>query len=113
MIVRVARARILQRHEGEVFDILRRAAADQEGDVEGFDGLTFARQVLDGGEVELLSITYWRDISSIEGALGPNWAALGSLPGLERLLIEDRVDHYEVFATSWSDLRPLPAATRA
>jgi hypothetical protein len=105
VIVRVARARILQRHEAEVFDILRKAAAGPQANVDGFEGLTFGRQVLPGGDVELVSITYWRDVGAIEGVLGSNWAALGSLPGLERLLIEDRVDHYEVVTTSWSDLR--------
>jgi hypothetical protein len=55
--------------------------------------------------VELVSITYWRDVGAIEGVLGPKWTALGSLPGLQRLLIEDRVDHYEVVATSWGELR--------
>ena len=115
MIVRVARARILQRHEAEVFDMLRKAAEGGGAEVDGFEGVTFARQLLKGGEVELAAITYWRDIDAIERVLGPNWHALGSLPGLEPLLIEDRVDHYEVFAQSWKELlqpRPLAADGR-
>ena len=115
MIVRVARARILQSHEADVFEMLRKAAEAGGDEFDGFEGVTFARQLLTGGEVELVAITYWRDIAAIERALGPNWASLGSLPGLERLLIEDRVDHFEVFAQNWKDLlqlRPLAEERR-
>ena len=109
MIVRVARARIRQQHEGEVFSALRRLAESQPADVDGFSGLTFGRQVLPSGEVELLAVTYWRDIAAIRRVLGPDWAHIGTVPGVEHVLIEDRVDHYEVVASKWEQLRDLHA----
>jgi heme-degrading monooxygenase HmoA len=106
VIVRISRAEVVQDAEAAVFRILRESAADVARPT-GLQGLVVARHVAAAGGVELLSITLWQDSDAIAAALGDQWDRPTSLPGLEGLLTNQSVEHFEVVAAEYRDLAEL------
>ena len=109
VIVWISRADVVHDAEAAVFRILRESAAGVERPA-GLEGLVIARQVAPSGGVELVSITFWRDSDAIATAFGDRWDRPTSLPGLDSLLANHTVEHFEAVAAEYRDLVDLGVA---
>jgi heme-degrading monooxygenase HmoA len=103
VIVRISRADVVHNAEAAVFRILRDTAADVARPT-GLQGLVLARHVTASGGVELLSITLWQDIDAMAVAFGERWDRPTSLAGLDGLLANQTVEHFEAVAAEYQDL---------
>jgi heme-degrading monooxygenase HmoA len=109
VIVRISRADVVHDAEAAVFRILRESAAGVARPP-GLEGLVIARHVAASGRVELVSITLWRDSDDIAAAFGEPWDRPSSLPGLDGLLTNHAVEHFEAVAAEYGDLADLGVA---
>jgi hypothetical protein len=98
MIVRVNRGRLPIGFEGELLARLQ-AQGSRIAKPDGMLGGTMGRRVV-GDRVELIAVTYWRDVAALEAAFGPNWATPTTLVGFDQLLEDRVVEHFEAAVES-------------
>jgi heme-degrading monooxygenase HmoA len=103
MIVRISRADVVHDAEAAVFRTLRESAAGIARPA-GLEGLVIARHVGPTGGIELVSITLWRDSDAIAAAFGDRWDRPTGMPGLDGLLTNHIVEHFEAVAAEYGEL---------
>jgi hypothetical protein len=108
LITRITRGVLSRDHEAQVFEYLRAAAATRP-QLDGLLGFSLNRTMQDRSVV-LVSVSYWTDIDTMAGALGPNWHE-PSWPGLNEFLTEASVEILETVATSLAQVEELSGAS--
>ena len=93
MIVRVVRLRIEPGHEPRVLDVIR-DLTERFGAIPGLRASMFGRSVGDDASV-LLAVTEWDDVESIKAVYGDSWATASLMPGVEDVILETTVEHFE------------------
>jgi hypothetical protein len=105
MIVRVTRATVAKDREAEAFAMLRKLA-DGIGRPTGMDAMHIARRT-EGRAVQLIAVTVWQDMGSLQAATGPGWQAASFAPELDALLTDASVEHYETVVDVFEDLESV------
>jgi len=107
VIIRVNRGRLPVGYEGELLVRLQSQGANV-AKPDGMLGGAIGRRIVDD-RIELVAVTYWRDIAALEVAFGPNWSTPTTIAGFEKLLEDRVVEHFESFL---DDVDALFGATR-
>ena len=105
MIVRVTRAKIRPNSEAAVFDILRDVSKGIRRPA-GMEALHFGRRMSAQGN-ELVSITIWTDMDSLQAAMGTSMEVAAFLPQLQPHLLEASVEHFETIIDRFEELEQL------
>ena len=105
MIVRVTRGKIRPNAEAEVFAILRDLSKGVRRPP-GMVSLTFGRRMSPDGN-ELVSITTWTDMASLEAAMGTSLEVAAFAPQLQPLIVDGRVDHFETIVDAFEELETI------
>ena len=85
-----------------MFEILRQAAAGATRPP-GLESMQVARRMGDLGN-ELVAITVWTDLGSIEAAFGSGFLRPSFLPALEPHLEGATLEHFETVVDRFEDL---------
>jgi heme-degrading monooxygenase HmoA len=94
VIVRVSRLRIKEGHEARVLETIRAMSASM-GTASGLRGAWFGRSIDDDGSW-LVAITEWVDLDAIRAVFGSDsWMNGSMLPGLDDVILDTTVQHYE------------------
>ena len=94
MILRVTRSRVQRGAEGQVLDVIRRLT-ESFGPIPGLHAAYFGRSVDETASMSLIAITMWDDLDAIKRVYGPDWASRSLLPGVEEVILETTVEHFE------------------
>ena len=105
MIVRVTRAKIRPNSEAAVFDILRDVSKGIRRPP-GMEALHFGRRMSAQGN-ELVSITIWTDMDSLQAAMGTSMEVAAFLPQLEPHLVDASVEHFETIVDRFEELEGI------
>ncbi len=100
MIARIWHGRTAALHLEAYSELLHRLAIPDYRKTEGFRGLTFLRQIK-GEEAHFNLITYWEDWEVIRNFAGDDLEKAKYYPEDKDFLLEfeEKVEHYEVFAS--------------
>jgi heme-degrading monooxygenase HmoA len=100
MIARIWHGRTAAAHLETYSELLHRLAIPDYQKTEGFRGLTFLRQVK-GGEAHFSLVTYWENLEVIRNFAGDDLEKAKYYPEDKDFLLEfeEKVEHYEVFAS--------------
>jgi heme-degrading monooxygenase HmoA len=109
MITRITRGRLAPNAEGQVFQLLRNAAAASVG-IPGLHSMSLSRTVEDGQTI-LVAVTVWTDLAAMMALVGPDWQAPSWMPGVEEYVVSTTVEILETVATSAEDLKVLLPAS--
>ena len=100
MIARIWHGRTAASHLEAYSDLLHRLAVPDYQKTKGFRGLTFLRRV-EGEVAHFNLITYWEDLEVIRNFAGQDLEKAKYYPEDATYLLEfeEKVTHYEVFAS--------------
>jgi heme-degrading monooxygenase HmoA len=93
VILRITRSRVEAGHESQVLDVVRSMTASY-GPIPGLRAATFGRSIQDDGWW-LVSITEWDSLDALRAVYGERWTDRSPLPGVDDLILETTVEHYE------------------
>ena len=80
-------------HDVDVLDVVRQLTS-QYGAHSGLRSARFGRAVEAQGWL-LISVTEWDSLAAIQAVYGDHWAERSLLPGVEQLILETTVEHFE------------------
>lgn len=100
---------MVRNHEAQAFEMLRKATEGQARP-DGLEAFVIARRILQG-RLELIAITSWRDLESMTAVMGPDWETPSWLPGLDQIVEDATVEHFETVAESFHGLAGLTPDT--
>lgn len=103
MITRITRGTLHRNSEARVFEVLR-TAFEGAPRPPGLRSFTLNRRVTSRSTVELVAITVWDDVESMEATIGPRWREPSWLPGLEGSIDEQSVDILEAVVFGYEHL---------
>ena len=105
MIVRVTRARIRPNADAAVFEILRDVSKGVARPA-GMHAMHFGRRMSDAGN-DLISITIWEDLATLQAAMGTAMEVAAFLPQLKPYLVEATVEHFETIVDRFEELEDV------
>ena len=108
LIVRISRGLISPGDEAEAFALLRESLSGS-GRTDGLEAFIIARRMVEG-QLELVAMTGWRDLSSMIAVMGPDLQKPSWLPRLGDLVESSSVEYLESVAESYTALAALDAA---
>ena len=103
MITRITRGKLRANTEPRVFELLREATKANPRPP-GMLGLSISRQVKDGGVIELVAVTIWRDVEAMSAVMGPQWSEPTWLPSLREAIADSSLEILETIVSSYEDL---------
>ena len=100
MIARIWHGKTSESNFDAYTDLLKRLAIPDYEKTTGFKGLSFLRNI-ENGEAHFTLITYWEDWQSIKSFAGEDFEKAKYYPEDDHFLLqfEEKVQHYEVFAS--------------
>lgn len=102
MITRITRGTVRPNSEARAFEILREATRANPRPA-GLLGVSISRHVV-GGTTELVSVSIWRDLDTMIGAIGPQWREPTWLPGLGDAIDKSSLEILETVVSSYEEL---------
>jgi hypothetical protein len=105
LIVRISRGLISSGGEAEAFALLRESLSGSGG-TDGLEAFLIARRMV-GGQLELVAMTGWRDLTAMMAVMGPDLQKPSWLPRLGELVESSSVEYLESVAESYSALVAL------
>ena len=108
MIIRISRGRVRAGAEAEVFTRLR-DATEGAGRPEGLEALFIGRHLTADG-LELIAITAWTDVDALIRVLGDGWESPRWLAGIEDLVTQSTVEHWETAVEDFESFIGLQAS---
>ena len=108
MIIRITRARIRPNAEAQVFAILREVSTGVKRPG-GMTALHFGRRMSVEGN-QLISITIWDDIDTLQAAMGTSMEVAAFLPQLQPYLMDSTVEHFETIVDRFEELQDIGAS---
>ena len=105
MIVRISRGLISPGNEAEAFALLRDSLSGS-GPTDGLEAFIIARRMVEG-QLELVALTGWRDLTSMIAVMGPDLQKASWLPRLADLVESSSVEYLESVAESYTALAAL------
>lgn len=105
MIIRLTRAGIRPEREAEAFAILRTFTSGLARP-DGMEALFLGRRT-SARQDDLVAITVWRDMASLQAALGSGWHRASFLPELDPMLIDATVEHFESIVEVFEELQSI------
>lgn len=109
MIIRISRGRVRSGSEAEVFARLR-DATEGVARPEGLEALFIGRHLTSEG-LELIAITAWADADALIRVMGPGWESPKWLAGIEDLVTNSTVEHWETAVEDFETFIGLQAST--
>jgi hypothetical protein len=107
VIIRITRAKIRPNAEPQVFAILREVSKGVRQPA-GMNALYFGRRMsVDGNQ--LMSLTIWDDIATLQSAMGTSMEVAAFLPQLQPYLMEATVEHFETIVDRFEELQDIGA----
>lgn len=100
MIARIWHGRTAKSNYEAYSEFLKRIAVPDYERTTGFQGLRFLRTLL-GNEAHFQLITFWENLEAIKNFAGDDYEKAKYYPEDKAFLLEfeEKVQHYEVFAT--------------
>lgn len=100
MIARIWHGKTRAENLESYSQFLKKRAIPDYSSTPGFKGLNFLREQK-GGEAHFILITYWEDLEAIKQFAGPDYEKAKYYPEDRDFLLEfeEKVEHYEVFAS--------------